>query len=43
MNAIELVLYAIIAPLPLFFGLTSAIWPEKTVVNRPKIPGDSII
>jgi hypothetical protein len=41
MNAIELVLYAIIAPLPLFFGLTSAIWPEKTVATlRSLHPND---
>ena len=31
MNAIELVLYAIVAPLPLLLGLTSAIWPERIV------------
>ncbi len=31
MNAIELVLYAIVAPLPLLLGLTSAIWPERVV------------
>jgi len=31
MNAIELVLYAIVAPLPLLLGLTSAIWPERMV------------
>jgi len=31
MNAIELVLYAMVAPLPLLLGLTSAIWPDRIV------------
>ena len=34
MNAIELVLYAIVAPLPLLLVLTSVIWPERMVAMR---------